>query len=331
MKRRVIKQGLGGYTLSLPVGWVRKNNIDFGQELDVDENKGNLVISTERKKIDNKFSINVDKLKTKTIQEIIMCCYFDGVNEIEITYSDINKKGFLPYLKKEIKKGYKFSDLSIEKKTTIPELVEDSARKLIGYEVVDQTENKIVIKQVSGVSEEDITVTLRRIFRILESLNELILETLKGQKLDLYLLMSKVENFKKFTYYSVRLLKNSNIEKKSLWYQTIVRELNNVGHIYRFLAIFVNSHKIKASKDTIKIIENLGDMIRLAHKSFFKFDYEHHNEFNDLIGRTYKINNDLYSKGHKKDIKVAQSLAFCAKGLKIVSMQILGMNLAEQK
>jgi hypothetical protein len=105
MKRRVIKQGLGGYTLSLPVGWVRKNNIDFGQELDVDENKGNLVISTERKKIDNKFSINVDKLKTKTIQEIIMCCYFDGVNEIEITYI---KKDFYLILRKRLKKVTNF-------------------------------------------------------------------------------------------------------------------------------------------------------------------------------------------------------------------------------
>ena len=44
MKRKIIKQGHNTLTMTLPSDWVRKLNLEAGEEVDVCENNGSLVI-----------------------------------------------------------------------------------------------------------------------------------------------------------------------------------------------------------------------------------------------------------------------------------------------
>ena len=45
MRRKIIKQGLGGYTVSLPISWVREQGLKARDDILIEEQKGNLIIS----------------------------------------------------------------------------------------------------------------------------------------------------------------------------------------------------------------------------------------------------------------------------------------------
>ena len=45
MRRKLIKQGIDTYTLSLPVKWIRKNNLKASEEVDIGEEGSNLMVT----------------------------------------------------------------------------------------------------------------------------------------------------------------------------------------------------------------------------------------------------------------------------------------------
>ena len=48
MKRKLIKQGSGGLTLCVPKKWVDVNKLEAGDEVEVVEEKGNLLMSSSK-------------------------------------------------------------------------------------------------------------------------------------------------------------------------------------------------------------------------------------------------------------------------------------------
>lgn len=50
MKRKIIKQGNSGLTMSLPIGWARELNLEAGHEIDVKLIGKDLVVSANKQK-----------------------------------------------------------------------------------------------------------------------------------------------------------------------------------------------------------------------------------------------------------------------------------------
>ena len=121
MIRKLIKHGESSLTISLPRSYVKENNLNKRDEIDVKEADNGLFISTKRKKELKAISINVSK-QLSVIKKILGAAYKTGYDEVNIQFSS-------------------FEELK-EIKLTLQSQFE-------GYEIIRQGKSNIQIKKIS--------------------------------------------------------------------------------------------------------------------------------------------------------------------------------------
>ena len=131
MRRKLIKQGIGALTITLPKEWISQYNLEAGDEIEIDENNKNLLLIAEGKSGTlTKTEINIDGMDQFLIWRYLISLYRLGYDEITLTFSDINKKYDI-----------KLSSLgSLERKIQmrIIEVIKDIVNRFIGFEIIDQ-------------------------------------------------------------------------------------------------------------------------------------------------------------------------------------------------
>ena len=121
MKRKVIKQANQAYTITLPIDWARKNNLDKNSEVDLNE-EGNILIITSKNQIAGiKVELEGDSDK-RTLRNQISALYSRGVDEIVLKS------------KQEISQS----------------LIEILSSSFLGYALVEKKDNTYVIKDITG-------------------------------------------------------------------------------------------------------------------------------------------------------------------------------------
>ena len=83
MKRKIVKQGAATMMVSLPSKWVKKNNLEKGDEVDIDEQDKELIITPE-KKVEKKKQVTIDITPDKkdNIYPILTHAYRRGFDKI---------------------------------------------------------------------------------------------------------------------------------------------------------------------------------------------------------------------------------------------------------
>ena len=188
MKRKVIKQGHNTLTITLPADWCLQKGIGAGDEIDIDDVEGELVLRKDA----------TPKILTTTFdtQKIghfknnyINCLYHAGFDEIEVVFTE-------PDTMREINKR-----------------IRDYCP---GFEVITQDRNRCHIKSVSNVLEEDFDVLVRRIFRLTLSLLEEAYESLKTGNYDCMVNVRDLEGLNnRYTSYCKRVLNKTGYHEQS--------------------------------------------------------------------------------------------------------------------
>jgi len=122
MKRKLIKQGLGGMTIYLPKKWIERKGLKGGDEINLIETEAGLIIGSESK----------EKKKVK------------------ITITDKNRHDILHILTHAYRKGYEtitMEGLSDKDLRIIKNIVKDW---LIGFEITEKTNSSCKIENISG-------------------------------------------------------------------------------------------------------------------------------------------------------------------------------------
>ncbi len=148
-------QLIGGssYMISLPKNWIRDNNLKQGDELILQVDKC-VVRIYPKKGSENVFRVKIDKIPRvddKFLRRFIYALYIQGPDEIVIE-----------------------DTLSPKIITKLSEIVRD----LIGLEIIDVSEYKVVMKCLT-VSDFDITGVLRRMSQIIFEMLDVIEEYLR--------------------------------------------------------------------------------------------------------------------------------------------------------
>ena len=147
MKRKIIKQGLGGNTIFLPIGWVRRNNLKAGDEIDIQEKENDLLIIGDKKqKIKTKEIIIGDTDNNAQIRTIIASLYKAGYQEIVLHFEK------LPPMK------------------TLNALIST----FTGLEIVSQNKNTIRIKSFLQANKEEVEPLIIKIFQMIKTVFEII-------------------------------------------------------------------------------------------------------------------------------------------------------------
>ncbi|MEI7718487.1 MAG: hypothetical protein WCI72_01350 [archaeon] len=155
MIRKVIKQANQAYTITLPIEWVRENNIDKNLEVDVLAQDKSLVICNKKGVSVKKAKILVDSADRIVLARKIQALYAKGIDEIEISS------------KEEI--SSKIISIMVE---------------LIGYALVSQDKNSYTIKDVGGSNYSDLDEIFKRVFQMVLMFYDSAIEDIFGKEIE---------------------------------------------------------------------------------------------------------------------------------------------------
>ena len=90
MRRKLIQHGRSSLTVSLPKKWVKEKNLKKGEEIEVEESNGTLVISAEKHHKHKKIDIDVSGAQPM-IRRIIGATFKSGYDEVDVRFSSYDE------------------------------------------------------------------------------------------------------------------------------------------------------------------------------------------------------------------------------------------------
>jgi len=275
MKRKLVQQGSSTLMISLPSKWIKSFELKKGDEIDLEEKDRSLLISqnkSEETKIKEK--LNIDNL-TPLVNRAILSHYIRGTDEIEVTFSNV----------KEIK--------DFQKRVI---------NELIGFEIIKQTQNSLLLKDISGTDKQNINELIQRIFLILDSMmEELILALENKQNLEPVIEIDSSIN--KFSNFCLRILnKYGHTElKKTPQIYAIVSSLEEIGDTCKKLALKITNERVKVTKEDIALLKEIRIFLDMFRKELLNFSREEevafarkYEQIKSKIGKNSQIHFYLY-------------------------------------
>lgn len=136
MRRKVIQQAKSAYTLTLPIEWVRENNLEKSREVDVEMQGRSLVVSNTGDVTEKRASLDVSGFLTKNIYLHINSLYARGVDEIEV-----------------------IADRDISS------VITGHLNHLVGYALVSQAGHRYVLRDIGGTGSFDLDTVFKHVFQ----------------------------------------------------------------------------------------------------------------------------------------------------------------------
>jgi len=241
MKRKVIQLAGKTHVISLPSKWVKQHGIKKGDELEVEQKKKQIIVSTKKQ-------LELDKAKL----------ILDGPAEL------IRRK-----LNTAYKKGYDELEIYFEN-PHIMQTIKQELQTLLGYEIIKQGEKHCIIKNIAGTLEQEFNNILRRIFIMLNEMGKDILDAINKQEFERLKEISTSEQTNdKLTNFCKRILNKKNDEQTNLQY-CIVRELEKIADEHEAICYEITKNQ-QIDKKTIGLYQKANQLFRQFYEIFYKF------------------------------------------------------------
>jgi len=267
IKRRVIQIANSTQLISLPRKWSLKYGVKKGDELEIEEKDNSLIIQTEKGLSLSRIEINV-KGKEQIIHRLLSSLYRSGFDEINITYE-------------------KSSEL---------ELIQSTINKeLIGFEIVEERRENIIIKQVSSIDYSEFNNMLKRVFMFILSTAEETLEALKkNDENSLNNLVFRDLTINKLTNYCRRSLNKKESSFKHIGPGYVIIEiLEKISDGYRDLCKYASKNRKEIKGQLVETLAEINILLRDAQKLFYNFRID---EFGIFLSRKERLSNSIYNK-----------------------------------
>lgn len=244
MKRKLIKQGMGSYTVSVPAKWVKAHNMEAGTEVDMEEDDEQIIIAPHYQPLKKEITI-----KSRS-----------GIDFISMDLWNLYKHGY----EKIIVKHNTAQQVELTKEVV--------AKHLLGFEITSENKEELIIESVTEPSGEKSEVLLRRMFLIIKQTMEDLLSDLKKGKPEhrkqIYIMAPKVLQYEIFCR---RNLRNSNMRKEKLLQLWVL--YGNLSRVQgRMLKIYLRAKSFKASKKTINIVTKMIHSFEEVYHTFYNND-----------------------------------------------------------
>ena len=272
MKRKVIKQGNGTLTITLPKQWTKDMNLTGNDEVDTIINENNLVISPLSVGKKKSISINVDDFERLSLAKFLMACYEQGFDDMDLRFSKLKIK------------SWSHADEDIIK------VINFYVNRLIGFEVLSQTKTSIKIGDISQQYMKFDTILSRIFFLIEEYLKDLITAMRSKDHNDLKNGELRHDNITKLISLASRIVHDSKtfskFEVSNLF--IILNLLDKITDFIRYSYRYTAKLN-KVSKETIIFANKTFEFIEMYRSFFNKFDYKSIHLLDDLRGNIKKL------------------------------------------
>ena len=272
MQRKLIKQGNQGYTVTLPITWIRTKNLKASDEIEINEVGEGLLLSVERKKEQRDISVDFSFETEFSIRARLNDLYRLGYDQIQIKYK--NK----------------------EQSELIGRIVSSC---LLGFEKTSETEHKLIIESITEPNEGKEHVLLRRMFLLIKESFNLTRESLETNKItcldELSKIYSKIDlydNFNKRNIYKKRM-----VDTRFNHYWNLYSNLLLIQHSIYYLVKSLSNKRFNISKSNLDILDHIDSIFDEVYNSFFN------NKSNQVTESSIKLKEILYERIHKKIMK----------------------------
>jgi len=256
--RKLIQHGLSSMSVALPIKWIKTRGLKKGDNVFIKEEGNSLIINTDQGIELDKISIDVSDLDRTSVLLYIQSLYRFGYDEIQITF---NKKTTTHY--------------RLKKKTNISSIIHYTTNRLIGMEIIEQTENFVLIKNLIKETTGDFKNILRRIFLLLkETITSFVKAAQEHDLTTIKTVEEKHDNITKFVSYALRLLNKYGYPdiKKTYYYFHIIASLDKIADSIKYVARDILDYNHKLNDNTIEIFELTQNSLLLYYDLFYTFD-----------------------------------------------------------
>lgn len=265
MRRKLIKQGKGALTISLPKEWIEFNNLSQGNEVEVFEEDNVLRIKPDFSEIVSSTELKLGIQTSMAYRSLIGALYRGGFDVIKIYFS--NKK-IIASLQKAV----------------------DS---LYGFEIFDIDEKSCVIKSIYGEESTDIASHIRRIIYTISTMQSILMKDLNKNNFESEIEMLQFHNnVLKQRDLIIRIIREQKLlDNKNFPYHNIVTSLWNVTRSYYYM--YDNLKDQKVTKKSLDLLKKTN--------SFFMNSFR---SFNNLTISSYLERNKEYQMMRNLSLKI---------------------------
>lgn len=238
MKRKVIQIADSTQLVSIPRKWALKYGVKKGDDIDVEINGNKLVITVE--KAPEVASCELDLSTLKNIQrQSISATYLKGYDEVKIKYE----------LPEQV------------------QLVQQMLSEFTGYDIVNQTKNLCVIKQISHPSPEEFPNIVNRLFLLILDTCSNIIEGHKTKETELIDTINfRSQTINKFSNFCLRLINKGrgvDVDIMTSNYR-LIHNLKELGQQYKCIADMSD----KSDRSLVSFLTKFNDIFQQIYRSY---------------------------------------------------------------
>lgn len=249
MKRKLVKQGVNALTISLPAKWVKKYDLKAGEEVDITEERGKITINQSKERPEKEIKIKIPE---------------------DAVFS--RRYLFLPYMR-----GYNSIKVICKNPETMRQ-VELHAPFLLGFEIVDQGSDYMLIKNIAKGIEEEFDTMFNRQMMVAITMGKDIHDAAKNNDFVAIERVKGMENLaNKLNIFCRRMLNVHGYkeEKKTNGMYHLTGLIEDICDIYKDICNEILSKKLKLSKDSLKLMESVNEYFDMLYKLMHKMqDYD---------------------------------------------------------
>jgi phosphate uptake regulator len=255
--RKLIRFGNSSFVVSIPKKWIKKNRLGKGDVMYIDENKdGNLLLAPKEppEPEPRTFKLNITDLSLSRIKREISSAYINNYQYYEL----INKKTFED-----------------------PMEIKDILTYFIGIEIMEETNNRILVKDFVDVKMVSIEELMKKMHLLLQSMFEDLhvfeLTNLRSREKEIDKLFFLI---RKLVLYNLNNPNLMQLNKKTTADFLILREvtiaIEEMGDEIKHLAGILekNFKKEDIAPDYFELIGEIKEYYQKAMKIFFENNYD---------------------------------------------------------
>jgi len=318
MKRKIIKQGHNTLTITLPTEWVKRINLKAGDEIDLYEKEGALIVNGSERPKDKSVVINIDNFTIPLLWRYFQGAYRSGCTEIKIVFDPSIKEYEDAYHYYTAMFDYSELGEKISPKPAIA-MIQGVVDRFIGMGIIESGKNYCLIKEMGSPTAKEFDNSLRRIFLIILQMFDRIIEAIEKDDVNNVSLCKEIHtidlNIDRLSDYCCRILNcvsNSyNEDKKILLFPTLfILEL--LGDEFKYMGKHIAISK-KSVKDTLSLAQMVKEHFNFYYQMFYKFDRDSAIRFGKKDIEVYKYHFKIKEKIHGHSRSIARHLMMISK------------------
>lgn len=270
MRRKLIGQGVGGVTVTLPINWVRDFSLNPGSEVDVLETNEGILVQAVHSKKEKSITLDLREYDRRMILNFLNQSYRLGYDSIHITYKNE------------------------EQYSTITEITKNT---LLGFEIVENKNYHCTLQNIAEPDVDKFEVILRKIFLQIMEMAEKIIEDFRKNVLS----KQSIEEYKlqidKLTNYTRRtIIRTKYGGNKSILLYSIISQLSLISHAYYYIYQYSIDKKKKLSSELLFCLIGITQMFRTYYEAFYAKDLKKLSQLSKLKDEFMAQNTTLLEK-----------------------------------